>query len=106
MNKFSIGEKVVVTGKSNIGVVEQIKETKYIYKDGRTNSTYEYLVQVGQSAYKDWYTESRLGVYLELEDEVTVNKVLINSFLNRNLDSAKHYANENVELEVQINAES
>lgn len=102
-NKFSIGEKVVVTGKSNIGTIEQIKETKYIYKDNRTHSSYEYLVQVGQNTYKDWYTESRLSVYLKLDDEIAVNKILIDANLMHDLEIVKRLKQENDQLEAQIN---
>lgn len=97
MNKFSINDKVVVSGKVGIGIVEQIKETKMTFKDNRESSTYEYYIQVGESWNKQWYSESHLDHYLM--DEASVNKVLINVNLLYNLEFAKQLKYETDKIE-------
>jgi len=104
MNKFSIGEKVVVTGKEGIGTVKTIKKTEFINEDLNVSTSYEYLVQVGESWNKKWYQESNLSYYLN--DEISVNKVLINVNLLHNLEFAKQLKYENDKLEIKKNAKS
>ncbi|MBD1379075.1 hypothetical protein [Metabacillus arenae] len=94
--KFSIGEKVVI-GKDVIGTVEQVEERKFYYKDGRESSTYKYLVQYEEPWKKDWYAEDKIEHYLN--DEISVNKVLINVNLLCNLPLAKQLKYENDQLE-------
>ncbi|MGM7720666.1 hypothetical protein [Metabacillus sp. Hm71] len=95
-NKFSMNEKVVV-GKGIIGTVEQIKETNMYFKDGRKSSAYEYLVQYGEPWCKEWFIEFKLKSYLN--DEIAVNKALINVNLLYNLEFAKQLKYENDQLE-------
>ncbi|MNG05565.1 hypothetical protein D3C84_887600 [compost metagenome] len=94
MNEFSIKEKVMVNGV--IGEVKQIKRTTMFYENGKEHSTYEYLVGYGDEGHKQWYLESRLKNYLN--DEISVNEVLINANLLHNLDLAKQLSHENDEL--------
>lgn len=88
--KFMVGEKVRVVASRNTGEVYQV-EDKTIYKiDIETNKevkihTLRYLIKVknehGYSS-NQWFEEGLLEQDIELVDEESVNKVLIDIALN------------------------